>query len=212
MDDAELDDLMARTAEPLTARTRAATVELAERSRLQLVEPQPRGFRSLRRRSPGRRPARWLTIAAAVLGGAVVLTAGTSLAAYQLSIPPFQDIPDGIQRLTNPVPVDFDRVDGVHLHCLVFLEFRHLSTQDYQRMDSFIATSDWSLFGQRLDSHGPAAQARTPAAESDALFDSIDRVLYHQASRVISGLVLRHDVPGHPTYAGYGASCRQVGK
>jgi hypothetical protein len=191
MNDAELDGLLGRTAGPLTVRARTTARDMAVRSRFQVAERRPRRRLSRRR----------LTILAAVVGGAV-LTAGTSLAAYQLSIPPFQTVPQGIQRATNPVAIDFNRVDGVQLHCLVFLEFRHLSAHEYQRVDRFIATNDWSGFGQRLDSHGVAARAQTPEAETDAVFDAMSTMLYREVSQVLPGLVLQRDEAGHPTYSG----------
>jgi hypothetical protein len=179
-----------------------AAVELAERSRLQIATP------ASRRRPFWRRP----TIAAGVLGGCILLTAGTSLAAYQLSIPPFQTIPAGIQRLTNPVPVDYVSIDGTRMRCLAFAEFQNLSPEQYHRLDHFVAGHDWSGFGARLVQNGPAADARTHAEESDAVTTLLDTALYRQASQIVPGLLLRHTAPGHPTYAGYGESCNEGGR
>lgn len=202
MNDTELDDLLLRTAEPVSVEASEAAVELAERSRLQVASPVPR------RRLFWRRP----TVATGVLGGCILLTAGTSLAAYQLSIPPFQTVPAGFQRLSNPVPVDYVRVDGTRMRCLAFAEFQNLSPEEYQRLDRFVATHDWSGFGQRVNGSDVAGRAQTHPEGSDDFSDSLDAALYRQASQIIPGLLLRQTAPGHPTYTGYGESCSEDAK
>lgn len=202
MNDTELDDLLLRTADPVPVEASAAAVELAERSRLQVAAPRRR------RRLSWRRP----TVAAGVLGGCLLLTAGTGLAAYQLSIPPFQTVPAGFQRLTNPVPVDYVTVDGTRMRCLAFAEFQNLSPEDYRRLDRFVATHDWSGFGQRVNGKDGADGAQAHPKGSDAFSDLLDAALFRQASEVVPGLLLRQTAPGHPTYTGYGESCTEGGK
>lgn len=154
---------------------------------------------------PHRRPSSRLRLAAVGLGAAVLLSAGTTLAAYQLSIPPFQTLPAGMQRLEHSIPLDFVEPDGTQRRCLVFLEFTDVDAADLERLDRAVADRAWTTDQQREvtgTAGGPA-----PRTEDEVLPDTAHDHLLEFAVTVVP--TLSDDLPDgrRPTFAGYGASC-----
>lgn len=154
---------------------------------------------------PTARRSRRLRLAAVGLGAAVLLSAGTTLAAYQLSIPPFQTLPEGLERLEHPIPLDFVETDGTRRRCLVFLEFTNVSRSDLERLDRAVAERTWTAAEQREVTGTAGAPA--PRTEDEVLPDTARDHLYAFALTVVP--TLSDELPDgtRPTFAGYGASC-----
>jgi hypothetical protein len=195
--DQELDDLLDRTARPISDAANSAALDLVEPTKAAATDKT-----RVRRRV--RRPA----VVAGIVGGSVLLTAGASLAAYQLSIPPFQTIPDGIQRTTVPIPVNYERADGVGARCLAFMEFRNLDPGQLERVNGYIAAKNWTGFGQDLVASSPAQT--DPDRQFDVLTQKLDTTLYRQAADVIPGLLFQSQADETPTYAGDAISCQEA--
>lgn len=158
-----------------------------------------------KRRSWLRRPV----LAGGVLAGVVVLTGAASLTAHQLSVPPFQTIPDGIQRLDTPIPLDYERTDGTPVRCKVFMEFEGLSRAQLQRIDHAVARQGWSPERQR-QLIGRPDDAGVPRSESQVFTNVLPTHLDEFATDVVPDLI-DHDDEG-PNTAGFGASCREAQK
>lgn len=94
-----------------------------------------------------------------MIGGAVtagaLLTAGTTLSAYYLQIPPFQGLPDGFIRTSESIPLNYVEDDGSEIRCRIFLEFERTDQSTVDRVDAAIAEHDWSAFGQDLYDSNP---------------------------------------------------------
>ncbi|GAA4995522.1 hypothetical protein GCM10023317_24750 [Actinopolymorpha pittospori] len=101
MQDHEFDELLRLGAARPSAAATAAATELAERTRAHADAPLVNS-RPVKQRPWSRR----LVLAGGVLAGVAVLSAGASVAAYQMSIPPFQSLPPGLQRVDSPIPLD----------------------------------------------------------------------------------------------------------
>lgn len=200
MDDRELDELLDRAPKQLNNNVSAAVNDLIETAR-EHVRPQPSP------RKKWSRSAVWGSIAA----GAVALTAGASITAAQLGIPPFQSIEPGTQRTTTAIPINYVETDGHEVHCLAFMEFRNLDTAADAKVERFITASDWSGFGQSLfDSVEVKATASSSA--SYLLGDAVNAALFEKATQALPGL--QHG-PADTTdviYNGSSMSCSPQGK
>lgn len=190
MHDADLDQLLQRTRpsapDPATV---AAARDLADQVR-----------RGAPRRPPGRRrPAPRVAVTA--LAGALLLTGGTTLAAHQLRVPPFQTVPDGIQRLEEPVPLDFVEPDGTERRCLVYLELTGVDRADLDRLEDEIASRSWSAAEQQA-----VTGLASPRSQDELTGGATGDGLFRLAHATIPGLRLRGDEG--PRYAGYAATCR----
>jgi hypothetical protein len=100
-----LDRLLAATATPLRPEALAAARELAAVTRSAVDVSQ----------SPRRRGRLLLAVAA----GVVLLSGAGTVTAYQLSIPPFQGLPEGISRIGPPIIADYDGMDGRRHRCQI---------------------------------------------------------------------------------------------
>ena len=54
---------------------------------------------------------------------AVALSAATTYGAYQLSIPPFVETEPGVERVLEPISVDYTTDKGTVLDCDLYVEF-----------------------------------------------------------------------------------------
>lgn len=136
MNDTGLDDLFARSITPLPPATSREAVLLAE-----ATTPA----RVLRGRLPR---ARWFV--PAVVAGSLVLTAGASITAIQLSQWPWVTMPEGNVRNTVPIPVDWITDDGHAESCRAWVELRNQAVGDPAAVDAAIQKQDWDGFGQKL--------------------------------------------------------------
>jgi hypothetical protein len=196
MDDSELDGILGRANKPWAPNVSNAVDNLIITTRDRTL-PQ----RTIRKK--------WSR--SAVLGsiavGTVLLTAGASITAAQLGIAPFQTIEAGTQRTTTAIPIDYVDEDGQKVHCLAFMEFRNLDSASGEKIDRFIATNDWSGFGQDLFN---AAQVKaTPTSTAtEVVMNAVDGALYEEASQVFPSLRRGPADTAGVTYNGSSMSCR----
>lgn len=131
MDEERLDTLL-REARPEVS---GAVQEAARRMAIEVTRGKPR---------VGRRRV-------FVLGAVAALaTTGTgTLAAYQLSIPPFQTVDPGTERMTG-IPVHFQTVQGTTAACEAFLEVRQPTDEQRAALAPVITAPYWTTAGQRI--------------------------------------------------------------
>lgn len=199
MNDTELDELLwhARPKVPLGDGIDEATTGLVYSSKAHVGVGMGKPTRH-------RRPL----LIAAVAAGAIVLTAGASVTAAQLGIPPFQGIEAGTQRLATAAPIDYVETDGTSVTCKAFLEFRNLNSSEQATVESAVASYDWSRVGQAA--YDRAHDAATTAEDRSILFgDRIAAELYKVGASALPGLTRTSaDSRGHEVlYNGYGMSC-----
>ncbi|MDR2998615.1 MAG: hypothetical protein LBU78_10905, partial [Microbacterium sp.] len=125
MNETELDDLLARAAQPLP--------NAADNLAAAVADDVVRGARPSRRR-------RWLI--PAVIAGALALTAGASLTAVQLAQWQGVSMPDGNVRSTVPIPLDWVTADGHTEHCGAWIELSDPEQGDRAALDDAIQTHD----------------------------------------------------------------------
>ncbi len=180
-----------------------ASVDALARQLVREVGDQARGAVPLRRRR-GRR-----TIAAGALAGVVALSGAGTLAAHQLSVPPFQTLEEGIERAKTPVTVEYVNSLGQTVKCLAFIEYSNLSSEQRATIESVLQDEQWEGYGQRtLDSLGiPTA---SPNEQNQRLFNVVTNDLWQAAHRALPELELRSfdDVP---TVTGASMSCAEPG-
>lgn len=154
MDEGALDELLLQSRANISGNVEATARALARDTvTRELVATQP-----VRRR--------WTTMRILFPTGAaaLALTAAGTVAAYQLSIPPFQTTEPGIQRTTRSVPVDYQLASGRFASCDAFVETRDASTTQLDQIEAMIASTDWTGYGQRTYAALPeSAQAVTTA-------------------------------------------------
>ena len=163
MDDKELDELLGRVTTPLARSVSTEVSNLVDATR-----EQTRPRKAVRR--TWSRSLVWGGVAA----GAILLTAGASVVAAQMGIPPFQGIEDGLQRTTTAIPVDYVESDGHEVRCLAFMEFRNLDAVADSEVEHFIKASDWTGFGQGLfdTAQANATQSSTATYQLGTVVDA----------------------------------------
>lgn len=195
MDDHALDRLLAMQVQQPHADTAAAVDELVRAARVEVVATSPR--RLQRRR---------LFVGGVVLG-AVVLTGGGTLTAAQLGMPPFQTLEPEVQRVQAPIAVDYVSVTGKNVHCEAFLEFRHLSQDQLDDAQTYVAARNWSSTGQQAyDTAKNAAKSSEPDAVDQAFNEVLDARMEKVAARAVPGAVHNADTAG-PQITGWSMSC-----
>jgi hypothetical protein len=153
-----------------------------------------------------RRPHRRGVIIGAVVAGAIALTAGASITAAELGIPPFQSIEAGTQRVATPVPVTYTESNGTPVTCQAFMEFRNLDNASQAQLASDIKKHDWSGVGQAAYD-----AARIRGGTSDEINShftgQIRASMLTEATAVLPQLVEGPSTTKGVIFNGYGMSC-----
>lgn len=146
-------------------------------------------------------------VVSAVAFGAVVLTAGGSLTAAQLNLPPFQTLEPGVQRIQQAIPVDYTTVTGKAVQCEAFLEFRNLADAQMDVARTYVAQRDWSGFGQQAyDLARRAAGSSSPDLVDRALGEVLDQRLTDAAEDAVPTASKAIDATG-PAINGHSMAC-----
>lgn len=153
-----------------------------------------------------RRAHRRGVIIGAVVVGAIALTAGASITAAQMGIPPFQGIEAGTQRVATPVPVTYRETDGTPVACQAFMEFRNLDNDSQAQLESGIKKHDWSHAGQAAYD-AAISQGGTSDEINNRFGDRIRAVLLTEAKAVLPRLVNGPSTTKGVIFNGYGMSC-----
>lgn len=153
-----------------------------------------------------RRPHRRRVIIGAVVVGAIALTAGASITAAQMGIPPFQSIEAGTQRVATPVPVTYRETGGTPVACQAFMEFRNLDNYSQTQLESSIKKHDWSRTGQSAYD-AAISQGGTSDEIADRFGSQIRAILLTEAKAVLPRLVNGPSTTKGVIFNGYGMSC-----
>ncbi|MFE6735238.1 hypothetical protein [Microbacterium sp. NPDC057650] len=188
MNDTELDDLLARAAQPLPI--------AADNLAAAVADDIARGTRARRRR-------RWLI--PVVIAGAFALTAGASLTAIQLAEWQGVSMPEGHVRSTVPIPLEWVTEDGHAERCGAWIELSDAEPGDQAALDDAIRAHDWAGFGQRLyDTGAPVADDPDGSGRTDSQLGPELRAFAEQA---IPGVGWMAEGAGRTAVAAYGFRC-----
>jgi hypothetical protein len=197
--DTRLEQIRSRTSE---ASTRSVLNELGQSAAAITAHDQ----RAPARRSRVHYRLGWML---GIVGLAAALTAGMTLSAYYLKMPPFQGLPDDSLRTTNFIPVEYTTNNGVPVACKVFLEFERLDYDGAREVDVAIDARDWSGFGASLYAKHP----ELPAAPTDSLSpqdeisEEIVTAAFEFASGVVPSLTFFTDDTDAPTLSAVATTC-----
>lgn len=199
MSETDLDELL-RSAAPTPPRDADATA-------LQLA-------REIRNESLGVTPMRphrrnRLRTTVAVLAAAVALSAAGTIAAHQLSIPPFQTLEDGVGRADTAIEVNYTNSLDRQVECLAFIEYRHLNSDQQNTIEEVAADDEWDGYGQRVLDQLTIPNA-SPEAQNEAISRVLGEDLWEAASTAIPGMVKMEDSDG-PVFNGFSFSCANPG-
>lgn len=195
----ELDDLLQKAAPtpPPTAMAVAAMVAREAERRADGVAPI-----SARSRS------RWRAVAVGV-ACVVALTGAGTVAAYQLSVPPFSTLEHGVERAHTGIPIVYVNSLGREVDCLAFIEYQHLDSAQRSAIEKVSDDDRWAGYGQRaLDQAGiPHA---SPEVQNDAVNAALARDLWKAAHAAVPAMIREADASG-PVFNGYSFSCAKLG-
>ena len=199
MNDEDLDVLLdgarQRASEPATALSRLVAVEAA-----QTHGPRARSWH---------RRLRVGVLAPAGIGVLALTGAGT-LAAYQLSVPPFVSTEPGVERVTDPIPVDYTTDAGTVLDCGLWLEFRNVSDAQRANLDAMATDPMWQGFGQRVYDALPEQNRAVQDGPESLWSERVNEQVYAEALRANPGLTLRGPADG-PSLVGATTRCEYPG-
>lgn len=147
-----------------------------------------------------------------VLGAAaavIALTGAGSLAAYQLSIPPFQTLEDGVSRSSTGIPITYTNSLGRRVECLAFIEYKNLTFDQQDAIEVASQADGWNGYGQRtLDSL--AIPDASPEQQNEAVSEELHDDLWDAARAAVPGIAYMRDSAG-PVFAGDSMSCANAG-
>lgn len=192
MNDIELDDLLARSISPLPSTVLRDAGLLAE-------ETMPARVRR------GRMPrSRWFV--PAVVAASLVVTAGASITAIQLSQWPWVTMPEGNIRTTVPIPVDWVTDGGHSESCRAWIELRNPGEGDRAAVDAAIREHDWDGFGQKLYNAGTNVGG-DPDGER-RVGEGLDPALISFTEHVMPGVLVFGEKGDTVAVDALGMSCR----
>lgn len=195
MYDEELTALMERTREHVSPAASAISSRLATEIAVR---------RTGRRRSL-RRWARKGILVPVGIGVLACAGAGT-YAAYQLTIPPYVATEPGVERVSNPVPVNYRTDAGRRIECLAYLEFRDVTPTQRRELNAMSANGDWDGFGQRIYNRLPATNRQVQDGPEQLLSGRVDADLYARALKAAPGVMFR-GADGTPSLVGATIRC-----
>lgn len=199
LNDDGLDDLLRRSAMAPSPSAGATAVALAREVRDEVAGAVP-----LRR--PRRMRGR---VALGAVAAVVALTGAGTIAAHQLSIPPFQTLEDGVGRATTGVPVTYTNSLGHRVECLVFIEYRNLTADQRDAVEDASQADEWDGYGQQVldDLNMPSA---SPEQQNYAIGKVVHKDLWEAAQAAVPGMVYMRNSAG-PVFAGSSMSCANPG-
>lgn len=181
----------------------AAAKELALLTRQAAHEPQPPRTTFKRRR-----------IALGAAAAAAVLSGAGTVAAYELSIPPFQTTEPGVFRLRPPVVIDYASPSGQQRRCEAFPEFMNLSSEQEMAARDWAKTQDWTGYGEMLAASANAARADVQEEREELVMDAFAADLRGRlVEEIVPGVsqdAIGASERGEAFLAGYGSSCSAV--
>lgn len=194
MNDVDLDELLRSSAPVPSATAQELAIELARELETAPVAATVPGVRRRRRKQLA-------TAAAAML----LLTAGTTVAAYQLSVPPFQTLPEGLQRAEHGIPITYTNSLGREVECLLFIETRNLDEGQRAVIEELARDPRWEGYGERVLADQGMAES-PPLEQNHAVSDALTVDVEIAVEKVLPEIALATDRRG-PAYNGYAFSC-----
>ncbi|MGD9962168.1 MAG: hypothetical protein AB7I40_23210 [Nocardioides sp.] len=162
---------------------------------------------------PGARSRpRWLRVGVLAPAGIgiLALTGAGTLAAYQLSVPPFVSTEPGVERVTDPIPVNYTTDAGTVLECGVWLEFRNVSDAQRANLNAMATDPRWEGFGQRVYDALPEKNRAVQDGPEPLWSERVDDQVYAEALRANPGLAFRGPADG-PSLVGSTTRCEYPG-
>lgn len=201
LDDAALDQRLAPWPEPGQLVPGETLDNLVMATRVEALEATLTGARNPKKR--------W--VVPWVVGGVVVLAGAGTTAAYQLGVPPFQTLEQGIERTARGIPVDYINHRDRAVHCEAFIEFTEVTNQQRQQINTLATGTDWTGYGQRLVDSIPATERDNLDDESQALSRLVDADLTERTLRTVPALGAPNPTAEGPRLTGSSMSCTQLG-
>lgn len=137
--------------------------------------------------------------------GVVALSAATTYGAYQLSIPPFVGIEPGVERVTEPISVDYTTDKGTVVDCDLYVEFTNVTHGQRDALNAMSSNPRWDGFGQRTYDRLPAANRRTQNGPEPLWSERVAEAVTAEALGSIPGLKLQ---ASNDTASIYGTTTR----
>jgi hypothetical protein len=138
--------------------------------------------------------------------GVLAFSGAGTYAAYQLSIPPYVATEPGLERIREPIPVNYRTDAGRRIDCLAYLEFRDVTAAQRQRLNAMSTTGNWSGYGQRIYDQLPEANRQVQDGPEPMLADRVDADLYARALKAVPGVGFRTG-DGTPSIEGATIRC-----
>jgi len=140
---------------------------------------------------------------------ALVLSGAGTMAAYELSIPPFQTTPPGVVRIQPGIPVEYTNSLGHHVECLAFMEFENIDDDQYKQLAAIRESPTWVGWGDRTLQELGLTDA-PPDQQFQAISNAASEEMQRQATAVIADLVI-FSTADRPVLSGFAMSCTGPG-
>lgn len=138
--------------------------------------------------------------------GVLAFVGAGTYAAYQLTIPPYVATGPGVERVSDPIAVNYRTDAGRRIDCLAYLEFRDVTPIQRRQLNAMSTNGNWSGYGQRIYDRLPAANRQVQDGPEQLLGDRVFVDLYAHALKAAPGVAFRtHD--GTPSIEGGTIRC-----
>lgn len=138
--------------------------------------------------------------------GALALSAATIYGAYQLSFPPFVQTEPGVERVTEPISLDYTTDKGTLLDCDLYIEFTDVTRSQREALNALSGDAKWKGFGQSTYDGLPESNRATQNGPEPLWSDRVSEAVYAEALASIPGLKMHAD-PGTPSIHGSTTRC-----
>lgn len=158
---------------------------LAEMAAEMPADAEAEARRVARAMTPTRRArVRWML--PALVGGAILLTAGTSVGVATMSHWGGVEMPLENIRNEQPIRIDWTTESGHQERCRVWIEIRNPQDGDRDILDAAVLAHNWSGLGQRLYDRAPALS--DDADGEERIGRALEPVLQDFAGDVFPGI------------------------
>lgn len=138
--------------------------------------------------------------------GVLAFTGAGTYAAYQLTIPPYVATEPRVERVSDPVPVNYRTDAGRRIACLAYLEFRDVTPLQRRQLNAMSTDGSWNGYGQRIYDRLPVAHRQSQDGPEPMLADRVDVDLYARALEAAPGIAFR-TADGAPSIEGATIRC-----
>lgn len=119
----------------------------------------------------------------------------------------FQTLEPGVQRVQQPIPVEYVIETGKRVRCEAFLKYRNLTSDQMDAARTYVEQRNWSGFGQQAyDTAKATVGTSAPDRVDKAMRKVLDQEFAEAAAAAVPGASTAIEASG-PAVNGHSMAC-----